>query len=200
MACSFVLVKSLLDGSGLEQQLVKSSSWFAVLFLVFFIVTSSLGFPGNILSVAAGAIFGVFWGIVISQIGSTVGAIGSFGLARYLLHDFIQYRFGSKPLLQKLNRTIAHNSLSFVIATRLSPLAPFTVLNFLFGLTPVTLKTYALGTFLGIIPLTITYVWIGVTGKSVINGGDRLPLLLAFTLLTLLSLFPLVFKQHRPQE
>ncbi len=76
------------------------------------------------------------------------------------------------------------------------PPFPFSLVNFLFGLTPIDLKTYVVGTFVGIIPLSAAYAWLGVTGNQVLHGGDRLPLFLALGLLTLLSLLPILARQR----
>jgi uncharacterized membrane protein YdjX (TVP38/TMEM64 family) len=164
----------------------------APLFVLFFTLATSLGFPGNVLSVAAGAVFGLVWGTVWSVIGATLGATGAFWLARNSLRQWVERRFGHHPMLQRLNQAIAHTPLNFVMAVRFTPLSPFSLVNFLFGLTPVNLKTYVMGTFLGIIPLSFTYSWLGVAGKQALNGGDRLPLVLALSVLSLLSLLPVL--------
>lgn len=186
----------LLDDSSLRDFFKNLGFGATPVFVFLFAGATSLGFPGNVLSVAAGAIFGLFWGTVWSVIGSTLGATGAFWLARYSLHGWIERHFGHHPIKQRLNRAIAHHPLNFVMAVRFTPLSPFSLVNFLFGLTPVDLKTYMMGTFLGIIPLSLTYAWLGVAGKQALNGGDRLPLILALTMLSLLSLLPVLMKRR----
>lgn len=147
------------------------------------------------MAIAGGALFGLFWGTLWSLIGSTLGAIGAFWLARYFLHHRIEQQFGDHPMLRRLNHAIATYPFSIVLAVRFTPLSPFSLVNFLFGLTSISWKTYALGTLLGLIPLTLTYSWVGVTGQQLLQGGDRPPFFFALGMLTLLSVLPLFLKQ-----
>lgn len=169
----------------------------ALLFVVIFTGATTLGFPGNVLSVAAGAIFGLTWGTVWSVVGATLGATGAFWLARHALHGWVNRRFGHHPMLKRLNRAIDNYPLNIVMAVRFTPLSPFSLVNFLFGLTSLDLKTYVLGTFIGIIPLSITYAWLGVAGKQALSGGDRMPLMLALTLLSVLSVLPMFWQKEK---
>ncbi|MGB3292717.1 MAG: TVP38/TMEM64 family protein, partial [Phormidesmis sp.] len=143
-----------------------------------------------------GAVYGRWWGTLWSVIGATSGAIAAFWLARYLLHDWVKQRFHHRPLLQKLNHTLGQNTLSCVLIVRFSPVSPFNVVNFAFGLLPVPLGTYAVGTLIGIIPGTLAYTWLGVTGAEALSGESLLPLFGCLMGLMLLSALP-VFIRHR---
>lgn len=187
----------LFDQMALTAYLQESGAAASLVFVLIFAVATVLGFPGNVLTIAGGAVFGLFWGTLWSLLGATLGAVGAFWLARFLLHDWADRMFGHHRLLQRLKTAIVHQPLSFVIAVRFTPLSPFSLVNFLFGLTPVDLKTYTLGTFLGIIPLTTAYSWLGDSGQQAFQGGDRRPLLLALGLLTILSLLPMLKKKQR---
>lgn len=169
----------------------------ALIFVLGFAITTTLGFPGNVSTIAGGAVFGLYWGTLWSLIGATLGAVGAFLLARYLVHDWAAHRFGQQALLQRINQAIVHKPMRFILAVRFTPLSPFSLVNFLLGLTPIDLKTYTIGTFFGIIPLTIVNTWLGVAGKEALSGGDRLPFFLALGALTLLSVLPLLVKQKR---
>jgi uncharacterized membrane protein YdjX (TVP38/TMEM64 family) len=166
--------------------------WSAPLFVSLFTGLTVVGIPGNMLAIAAGGIFGLAWGTVWSVLGATLGAVGAFGLARHCLHGWAEHRWGQHPLLQRLRRAIHHRPLNFVLMVRFAPISPFNLVNFLFGLTPLKLSTYALGTLVGIIPGTFAYVWLGVGGMEVMHGGDRWQLAAALGLLMLLSGFPLI--------
>jgi uncharacterized membrane protein YdjX (TVP38/TMEM64 family) len=193
--CLYTPVNLLFNQAFLVMELNHLGPYAALFFVVGFAIITTLGFPGNISTIAGGAVFGLYWGTLWSLMGATLGAVGAFLLARYLLHGWATRRFGQKPLLQRINQAIAHNPMPFILAVRFTPLSPFSLVNFLFGLTPVDLKTYTIGTFLGIIPLTIANTWLGVAGKEALRGGDRHPFFLALGVLTLLSVLPLLMKQ-----
>ena len=97
---------------------------------------------------------------------ATLGATVAFWLARYLLHSWFQKRFSHRPILKRLNQTLCKQGLSCVLLIRFSPVSPFNVVNFALGLTPVSARSYALGTLIGIIPGTMAYTWLGVTGTG----------------------------------
>lgn len=197
--CAFSPVRELFDEGRFTKDLIHLGQAAAPIFVLIFAVATSFGFPGNVMSVAAGAIFGLFWGTVWSVIGATLGATGAFWLARYSLHGWVERQFGHHAMVQRLNQAIAYRPFYFILAVRFTPLSPFSLVNFLFGLTPVDLKTYVLGTFLGIIPLSAVYAWLGVAGKEALSGGDRLLLFLPLSLLAVLSCLPLLV-QPRGQK
>jgi uncharacterized membrane protein YdjX (TVP38/TMEM64 family) len=190
-------VRLLFDQAQLSHYLEANERWAAVLYLGIFVGATVLGFPGNVLTIAGGAVFGLEWGILLSQLGATLGAIGAFGVARYLFHGWLRRWFQHHRIWHQLTRAIAQRPLSTVLASRISPLAPFSLVNFLFGLTAVDLKTYVIGTFWGILPLTVVYTWLGVSGKTMLSGGDRLPLILALSSLSLLALLPGLRRRSR---
>jgi uncharacterized membrane protein YdjX (TVP38/TMEM64 family) len=194
----FTPVKALFDERYLVVYLHAGGRWAALLYVVIFTVATVLGFPSNVMTVAGGAVFGLIGGTVCSLLGATLGAVGAFCLTRSLLHNWVEQRFGHHPLLQRLKQSISRTPFYFVLAVRFTPISPFSLVNFLFGLTPIDLRTYTFGTFLGIIPLTLTYTWLGVTGQQAFSGGDRLPFAIALGFLALLSIMPMLAKKSAP--
>lgn len=180
----------LLHQERLVQFLSCAGHWRSLAFIAAHVIATAVGVPGTILVIAGGAVFGLFWGTVWSVIGATLGAIAAFGLARYLLQDWFKQRFGQRRLLVKLNEIVRQRAFRCVLTVRFAPISPFNVINFLFGLTAVPLQHYALGTFLGIIPGTLAYTWLGVTGKQALDGQQQVPFIFALSLLVLLSLLP----------
>ncbi len=193
--CLSTPIKLLFDQAFLVMELHQLGPYAALMFVLGFAIITTLGFPGNVSTIAGGAVFGLYWGTLWSLTGATLGAIGAFLLTRYLVYDWATQRFGQKNLFQRINQAIAHNPMTFILAVRFTPLSPFSLVNFLFGLTPVAFKTYTIGTFFGIIPLTIANTWLGAAGKEAFSGGDRQPVFLALGLLTILSVLPLLVKQ-----
>lgn len=188
-------VKVLFDQKFLEQQLQQLGNWAVGLFVLVYTIATVVGIPGTVLTVAGGAVFGIFWGTFWSVVGATLGAIGAFWVARYLLRDWAEQWFGRHKALQQFNQAVRHKPLNFVLAVRFAPICPFNLVNFLFGLTPISSVDYAIGTFFGIIPGTVAYTWLGVAGEIAIQGGDRLAFFLALGFLTLLSVLPILAKK-----
>ena len=172
----------------------------SVLFFVLaHIAANAVGIPGTVLVVVGGAVYGLWWGTVWSVIGATLGAIAAFWLARYLMHDWFQKRFAQRPMFQKLNNALCKNGLSCVLFIRFSPISPFNVVNFALGLTPVEVRFYALGTLIGIIPGTLVYTWLGVTGVEALSGGSLIPLASCLTMLMALSALPFLLQRGSVQ-
>lgn len=193
--CLFTPVKGIFDRSLLIHTLQQSGNGGICLFILIYTIATVLGIPGTILTVAGGAVFGLIWGTLWSVVGATLGAIGAFWVARYLLRDWAKRRFGHHKALVSFNQAVIDKPLTFVLAVRFAPISPFNVVNFLFGLTPIESHHYTIGTFFGIIPGTMAYTWLGVTGEAAWQGGDSLPFFLALGFLTLLSLLPILVKR-----
>ena len=170
----------------LQEYSCCAAGWFIFIYTILTVI----GIPGTILTIAGGIVFGLSWGTFWSVIGATLGAMGAFWTARYLLHEQIEKRFGKHSALIKFNQAVTSKPLSFVLAVRFAPISPFNVVNFLFGLTPIHWFPYGLGTFIGIIPGTLAYTWLGVSGMEALEGGDRTPFFLALGILCLLSIMP----------
>jgi uncharacterized membrane protein YdjX (TVP38/TMEM64 family) len=167
------------------------------LFLLAHVVATSLALPGTMLVIAGGAVYGVLWGTLWSVVGATLGAIAAFCLARYLLRGWFTTHLGHQPLLRRLNGALCQNSLNCVLLLRFTPISPFNVINFLLGLTPISIRPYAVGTLLGIMPGTAVYSWVGASGASALRGEGILPLFAAMVALALLSVVPVALRQYQ---
>jgi uncharacterized membrane protein YdjX (TVP38/TMEM64 family) len=164
------------------------------IFLIAHIVANAVGVPGTLLVVVGGAVYGLWWGALWSVVGAGLGAIAAFCLARYLLFDWFRRKFSHRPIFKKIDATLCKNPLLCVLTVRFSPVSPFNVVNFAFGLTSVPIRAYALGTFFGIIPGTLAYTWLGVTGAAALNGDSATPLVVCLLMLMVLSALPLLAK------
>ena len=171
------------------------SSCVTLTFIGIYILLTILGIPGTILTVVGGLVFGLWWGALWSVIGATLGALGAFWTARYLLRDYIKNKFAHHKGLKIFNQAVLDQPMAFVLAIRFAPISPFNVVNFLFGLTPLHWGTYTVATFFGIIPGTLAYTWLGTSGKSALAGENPFTFFLALTLLTVLSIIPLITKK-----
>ncbi|PZO19367.1 MAG: TVP38/TMEM64 family protein [Leptolyngbya foveolarum] len=167
------------------------------LFLAAHIIANAIGIPGTVFVVVGGAVYGLWWGTLWSVIGATLGAIAAFWLARYFLHNWFSARFKHNVYIQKISHTLCKKGLSCVLTIRFSPVSPFNLVNFALGLTPVSVRNYALGTLIGIIPGTLIYTWLGVTGAEALSGGQLLPLFCCLGVLALISAVPLIISRSQ---
>jgi len=157
-------------------------------FFAIYVVVTGLSLPGAaVLTLVAGAVFGLLWGVVIVSFASTIGATLAFVASRYLLRDWVQGKFGDK--LKPINEGVAREGAFYLFALRLVPAFPFFVINLVMGLTPIKTLTFYWVSQLGMFAGTIVYVYAGTQlGQFRISAG----LIGAFILL---GIFPLVAKK-----
>ena len=167
-------------------------------FITVYIIQTALSLPGAaILSLAAGAVFGAFSGTVYVNIGATVGASLAFLVARYLFHDVIQNKFGSR--LEKINMELETKGFNYLLFLRLVPLFPFFLINLGAGLTRLPLRTFFLGTMVGIIPGSFVYCNAGASLATITSVSEIVSprLLGSFALLGLFALVPVLYKKMK---
>lgn len=165
-------------------------------FILAYLVQTAFSLPGGaILTLAGGFLFGSVLGTVYVNIGATAGATLAFLAARYVLHDWVEEKFGHR--LGTLQAGFAENAFNYLMTLRLIPLVPFFLLNLLSGITRIRLGTYVGATALGIIPGSFVYAYTGRQLGTIDSLSEvaSLPVLLAFTLLGLLALLPVVYRK-----
>jgi uncharacterized membrane protein YdjX (TVP38/TMEM64 family) len=143
-------------------------------FIALYIVATVAFLPGSILTLGAGVIFGVVTGSVYVFVGATLGAIAAFLVGRYLARDWVSQKIAGNANFSAIDQAVAEEGFKIVLLTRLSPVFPFNLLNYAFGLTGVSLKNYALGS-IGMIPGTIMYVYIGSLAGDLARLGTESP-------------------------
>lgn len=146
--------------------------WGAIIFIAIYVVATVLFIPGSVLTLGAGAVFGVMWGSVYVSIGSTLGATAAFLVGRYLARDTIARRIEGNERFAAIDKAVASEGWKIVGLTRLSPVFPFTLLNYAFGLTRVKLGHYVLASWIGMMPGTVMYVYLGSLAKAA--TGERM--------------------------
>ncbi len=164
----------------------------AAFFLVYVAVTG-LSLPGaTILTLAAGAIFGLVWGTVIVSFASSIGATLAFLTSRFVLRDMVQARFGDK--LKAINTGIEKDGAFYLFTLRLVPAFPFFVINLVMGLTSIRTRTFYWVSQLGMFAGTIVYVNAGTQIAQIESAAGILsPALIAS--FTLLGIFPLIARK-----
>ncbi|NJL78315.1 MAG: TVP38/TMEM64 family protein [Richelia sp. RM2_1_2] len=141
-----------------------------IAFIILYIVATVAFLPGSILTLGAGVVFDVFLGSVYVFIGATIGAIAAFLVGRYLARNWVAKKISGNKKFAAVDNAVGREGLKIVLLTRLSPVFPFNLLNYAYGVTGVSLKDYILGT-IGILPGTIMYVYLGSLAGNIATIG-----------------------------
>ena len=149
--------------------------WGPVVFIVFYILATLLFLPGLIPTMAAGVLFGVIQGTLLVSISSISGATLAFLIGRYLAREWVATMIRGNQKFEAIDAAVAQEGWKIVGLTRLSPVFPFNLLNYAFGLTQVSLKHYFLASWIGMLPGTVMYVYIGSLAGDLaaLGSGDR---------------------------
>lgn len=169
------------------------------IFIAVYVALTAASLPGAvILTLAGGFLFGSLLGTLYVNLGATTGATLAFLASRYLLRDWVESKFGW--WLGPMQEGLAKNAFSYLMTLRLIPIFPFFGVNALCGLTRMSLSTYVAATAIGIVPGSFVYAYAG-RQLGTINSLKEIAspnVLLAFTLLGLLALVPIVYRKLRP--
>jgi uncharacterized membrane protein YdjX (TVP38/TMEM64 family) len=129
--------------------------------------------PGSVLTLTGGALFGFIKGAILVSISATLGATCAFLVGRYLARDWVAKRIQAHDKFMAIDEAVAREGWKIVGLTRLSPVFPFNLLNYAYGLTQVSLRDYFFATWIGMMPGTILYVYIGSLAGEVAKIGDE---------------------------
>lgn len=129
--------------------------------------------PGSILTLGAGVVFGVVKGSLLVSLSSTVGATAAFLVGRYLVREMVARRIAGNAAFSAMDEAVAVEGWKIVGLTRLSPVFPFNLLNYAFGLTRVSLRDYVIASWIGMIPGTVMYVYLGSLVGSLAELGAK---------------------------
>ena len=131
------------------------------IFIALYIAACVFMLPGSILTLGAGVVFGLVKGSIAVSIGSTLGATFAFLLARYLARNWVSSKIAGNEKFNAIDTAVGSQGWKIVLMIRLSPIFPFNLLNYAFGLTKVRLKHYFFASWIGMMPGTIMYVYVG---------------------------------------
>jgi pyruvate/2-oxoglutarate dehydrogenase complex dihydrolipoamide dehydrogenase (E3) component/uncharacterized membrane protein YdjX (TVP38/TMEM64 family) len=162
-------------------------------FFAAYVAYTGLSLPGaGLLSLVAGAVFGLLWGTLIVSFAASLGATLAFLVARFVLRDWVQRRFRGR--LAGINRGVEDEGAFYLFTLRLTPAVPFFLINIAMGLTPMRVATFYWVSQLGMLAGTLVYVNAGTQLAHLASPRDVLSWQLAGALL-LLGLFPLAAKR-----
>ena len=140
-------------------------SW--LVFLGVYILATVLLLPGSLLTIGGGWLFGFVEGLVVVSLSSTLAASCSFLIGRYLARAWVEGKISEDARYRSLDRAIGERGFFVVLLTRLSPLFPYNLLNYAWGVSSVRLSRYVLASWMGMIPGTLLYVYLGAAASDV---------------------------------
>jgi uncharacterized membrane protein YdjX (TVP38/TMEM64 family) len=143
-----------------------------VLFALIYAAATVLLVPGSLLTLAAGASFGLLPGFVSVLFGATLGAAGAFLVSRHLARKRVESWIQRKPSFVAVDGAVAREGWKIVFLTRLSPVFPFNFQNYAYGLTNVPFWHYVLASCSGMIPGTFLFVYLGTLGRSGLEAAS----------------------------
>lgn len=141
-------------------------AWAPVAVAAIYVPATVLLVPGSMITLGAGFLCGLVRGTVAVSVGSTVGATAAFLVGRTFARGWVQQRVAGSPRFAALDRAVEREGFKIVLLVRLSPVFPFNVVNYVFGLTRVRLRDYVLASWIGMLPGGVMYVYLGTAAKS----------------------------------
>lgn len=167
-----------------------------VLFIAVYAIGPVFFMPIIPLSITGGVLFGPVLGTIYSLIGATIGGCLAFLAGRYLMKDFIDKKLSFKNTFMKQRSET--DGWRFVIIARITPIFPFGAQNYLFGVTNISLRTFFWASFIGLLPGTFAYVYLGYAGVNILEGNTKSLYLIiaAFVVLIIITLFPYIWRKR----
>ena len=168
-----------------------------------YIVMTALSLPGaSVLSLALGLLFGRWMGTLLIVTSATIGAMLVFLLARYLIADWARERLQENEQVLKFMDAFQEDAFNYLLFLRLVPLFPFWLVNLAPAFTPISFRIYIITTLVGIIPGSFVFANLGQSLGQIENAEQLLsmPVLVAFTLLGILALAPVLVKKYKAIE
>jgi uncharacterized membrane protein YdjX (TVP38/TMEM64 family) len=164
--------------------------WAPAVFVLLWVVASVFFLPGLAITIAGGLVFGAVWGSVWTTIGANLGAIAAFLTGRYAARGMVENMVQKNPALKKIDEGVSKNGWRMLVVTRLVPIFPFNVQNYVYGLTDIPLKTYVLVTLPCMLPATIAYNFAAGSVRTGDFGRTLWYLAVAAVFFVLLSFIP----------
>jgi len=162
----------------IQQLLGNFNTWVALMgvggifiFIGVYAVATVLLAPGSILTIGAGFAFGLWKGFLAVSAGSTLGAALAFLVARFIARDKVEAIAKGNDKFRRIDNAIGKQGAKLIFLLRLSPVIPFNISNYLYGLTSVKFWPYVLASWIGMIPGTFLYVYIGTASQAAVSAA-----------------------------
>lgn len=169
IAACLAATREFLSPSAFEILLSRVNSlgpWGPLIFILIYILACVLAMPASVLTLAAGFLFGVWKGYLVVAAGSLLGASAAFWIGRTIGRDWIKRKVEGNARFSAVDRAVSGGGFKIVVLTRLSPVFPFNLQNFAYGVTGVAFRDYFWASLLGMFPGTVMFVYLGSAMKS----------------------------------
>jgi uncharacterized membrane protein YdjX (TVP38/TMEM64 family) len=163
-----------------------------VIYIIIYAIATLILAPASVLTLAAGFIYGLE-GFFIVIIGAIIGASLSFLAGRYIFKNKVENFIATKPKLNSIDKAVEAEGWKIVALCRLSPLIPFNLQNWFFGVTSISFKSYFLSSFFAIMPGTLLYIWIGSLGSDIADNENTSIVKTIFLIIGLIATFVVTF-------
>ena len=185
-----ITYRNQLDATAIQNWIDEAGNAAPLVFMFVYIVGTVFFFPGAVLTLLGGALFGPVLGTFYNLTAATIGSMLSFLVARYLASSWVEKKTGGK--LKQLLNGVENEGWRFVAFVRLVPLFPFNLLNYGLGLTKIKFSHYSIASYIFMLPGAIAYTYLGYIGKEAATGGEGLiqKAMLALALLGLVAFLP----------
>ena len=195
-----VSYRDQIDAGSIQSWIEDHGNAAPLLFMLIYIIGTVFFFPGSVVTLLGGALFGPVLGTFYNLTAATIGSMLSFLVARYLASNWVEKKTAGK--LKQLINGVENEGWRFVALTRLVPLFPFNLLNYALGLTKIKLTHYGLATYIFMLPGTIAYTYLGYIGKEAATGGEDLmqKAMIALALLGLVAFLPRIIGSIRKEK
>jgi uncharacterized membrane protein YdjX (TVP38/TMEM64 family) len=158
---------------GVLKWIEQLGPWGPFWYVAIYILAAVFLVPVWPLTLGAGAVFALPWGVIYASIASTLGATAAFLVGRHLARDWVARKMEGNARLAAVDRAVEQEGWRIVLLLRLSPLFPFNLLNYAFGLTRVKWLPYVIASWIGMMPSTIMYVYLGSLARAGVDLTGR---------------------------
>ena len=173
-----LVYRKQLNPEALETFTRGLGAWGPLTYIAIYVIATVFFLPGSAISLAGGALFGPYWGSLYVLVGSVSGASLAFLVARYLAREWVEKK--ATGMTRRVMEGVDAEGWRFVAFTRLVPLFPFNLLNYVLGLTRIPLLTYILTSAVCMLPGIAGYVYLGFVGREALLGGSNLDVKIAW--------------------
>ncbi len=164
--------------------------WGPLVFILLWVAACVFFLPGLPISIAGGLIFGAFWGTIYTTIGANLGAAAAFLIGRYVARGMVERRVSHNAGLRRIDEGVKRQGWRMLMITRLVPIFPFNIQNFVYGLTDISFGTYVVVSLVCMLPGTIAYNFAAGAVRTGDFGKTLWYLGIAAVFFVLLSLIP----------